>query len=276
MMHVAAGEQPKPARGPMVSVDRKRHTEFRAVNITVLLFATLRQQAGWKERVFAVAPGATVRDLVAAVDVAQPELNLAHRTCYVAVNEEYVKDDRTLQEGDRVALLPPVSGGEDRAQPLVICEITSDPLSIDDAARRVTRDDCGAVAAFSGTVRGETATGAGVQGTAYLVYEAYDEMALGVMRQIGAELIQRWPKVRAACLLHRTGRVEIGEPSVVIAVATPHRGDGCFEACAWAIDRLKAIAPIWKQENGTDGQRWVEGPRQDDLTFGLHESPPTR
>ena len=151
-------------------------------------------------------------------------------------------------------------------------EITEQPLSLDDIAARVTRADCGAVTTFAGTVRGQTAVDDDVRGTDFLNYEAYTEMAEQMMAAIGDELMEKWPKVRAVSILHRIGRLEIGEPSVLIAVATPHRGDGCFEACRYAIERLKAIVPIWKQENWSDGQVWVEGPRQPELDL----KPPAR
>lgn len=144
-------------------------------------------------------------------------------------------------------------------------EITDQPLSLDDVAARVARPDCGGIALFSGTVRGETATGEGVRGTDFLVYEAYAEMAERKLAEIGDEIAERWPKVKAVSIIHKIGRCEVGEPSVVIAVATPHRNDGCFEACQYAIERLKAVVPIWKQENWADGQVWVEGPRQPEL-----------
>jgi molybdopterin synthase catalytic subunit len=144
-------------------------------------------------------------------------------------------------------------------------EITDQPISVDDVAARVTLPDCGAVVTFSGTVRGETQVSGQTKGTDFLVYEAYAEMAEQVLAQIGQEIQTRWPHVRAVSIVHRIGRCEIGEPTVVIGVATPHRGDGCFEACAWAIEELKAVAPIWKQENWSDGQTWVEGPRRSEL-----------
>lgn len=144
-------------------------------------------------------------------------------------------------------------------------EITEAALSLDDVARRVQRPDCGAIATFAGVVRGETTTDGGLRGTDFLNYEAYAGMAERKLAQIGDEIQQRWPKVAAVSILHRIGRIEIGEPSVIIAVATPHRGDGCFEACQYAIERLKAIAPIWKEENWSDGQVWLEGPRQPEL-----------
>jgi molybdopterin synthase catalytic subunit len=146
-------------------------------------------------------------------------------------------------------------------------EITEQALSLDDVARRVTRPDCGAVVVFAGTVRGETTSAGAVRGTDFLIYEAYAEMAERMLAQIGDEIQQHWPAIKAVSILHRTSRVEIGEPSVVIAVATPHRGDGCFDACRYAIERLKAVVPIWKQENWSDGQVWIEGPRQPELAL---------
>lgn len=147
-------------------------------------------------------------------------------------------------------------------------EITQSALSIDDATARVSRPDCGGIATFAGIVRGETQTKNGERGTDFLEYEAYVEMAEKLMAQIGEEVQTRWPKVKAIAILHRIGRCEVGEASVVIAVATPHRDDGCFEACRYAIERLKAIVPIWKQENWADGQIWIEGPR--DPKLALH------
>ena len=95
-----------------------------------------------------------------------------------------------------------------------------------------------------------------------------DVGAEAMLARIGAEMQEKWPKVLAVSIVHRVGRCEVGEPSVVIAVGTAHRHDGCFEACQFAIERLKAIVPIWKQENWSDGQVWVEGPRQPDLDLG--------
>jgi molybdopterin synthase catalytic subunit len=143
--------------------------------------------------------------------------------------------------------------------------ITQEPLSQDDILRRVSRPDCGAVVTFAGTVRGSTATGEGDRATDFLVYEAYVEMAEKMMARIGDEIMAQWPQVKAVSILHRVGRCEIEEPTVLIAVATPHRGDGCFEACQYGIERLKAIVPIWKEENWSDGSIWVEGPRQPEL-----------
>ena len=152
--------------------------------------------------------------------------------------------------------------------PKKLYEITDQPLSLDDVAARVSRPNCGAITTFGGIVRGETVTTEGPRSTDFLAYEAYTEMAEQMLSRIGDEIKQQWPKVELVSIVHRTGRLEIGEPSVVIAVSTPHRGDGCFEACRYAIERLKAIVPIWKQENWSDGAVWIEGPQQPELTAG--------
>lgn len=237
------------------------------MEVQVKLFATLRQEAGWADRKVDLPEQATVADLVDHLVARQSTLSWRDRAIYAAVNQEYVQSDRALQPGDVVALFPPVSGGEEDAGQAAVkrFEVTTAPLSLDDVARRVTRPDCGAITTFAGTVRGETTTETGDRSTDYLVYEAYAEMAEAKLAQIADEIREQWPKVRDVSILHRIGHVDIGEPSVVIAVATPHRGDGCFEACRYAIERLKAIVPIWKQENWSDGQVWVEGPRQPEL-----------
>ena len=155
--------------------------------------------------------------------------------------------------------------------PTKLYEITESPLSQDDILRRVSRADCGGVVTFAGTVRGTTAMDDGTRGTDFLDYEAYVPMAEKMMARIGDEVMERWPQVKAVSILHRIGRCEIEEPTVLIAVATPHRGDGCFEACRYAIERLKAVVPIWKKENWSDGEVWVEGPRQPELVVSSNQ-----
>jgi molybdopterin synthase catalytic subunit/molybdopterin converting factor small subunit len=226
------------------------------MEVRLRLFAGLRQVAGFKDKTVSLPEGAVVADLLA--DLPQ---SIVGRTFYIAINEEYARRDSPLKDGDLVALLPPVSGGQSPK----LFEITEAPLSQDDILRRVSRPDCGGVVTFAGTVRGTTATGEGARDTDFLDYEAYIPMAEKMMARIGDEVMERWPQVKAVSILHRIGRCEIEEPTVLIAVATPHRGDGCFEACRYAIERLKAIVPIWKKENWADGEVWVEGPRQPEL-----------
>jgi molybdopterin synthase catalytic subunit len=137
-----------------------------------------------------------------------------------------------------------------------LLEITAAPISVDEVNRRVTSPAAGAVVTFTGIVRG---TNQGRQ-VRYLEYEAYPEMAEVVLAQIGDEVKARW-KVDAVAIVHRTGRLEIGEASVVIAIASGHR-QGAFEAGRYAIDRIKQIVPVWKKEYFEGGEVWIEGPSQ--------------
>lgn len=132
--------------------------------------------------------------------------------------------------------------------------VTTEPISAEAVAATVSRSSSGAVVTFSGVVR-DNARG---RRTQYLEYEAYPEMAESEMRRIAEEARRRWP-IDAIAIVHRIGRLEIGEASVVIAVASPHRGEA-FDACEFAIDTLKHTVPIWKKEFTQDGSYWVEGP----------------
>jgi molybdopterin synthase catalytic subunit len=242
------------------------------IDVQVRLFASLRQAVGEARVTRSLPDGATVADLVQGLAAEYPRLPTAAGAIYASVNRVYAGQDTILQPGDEVGLFPPVSGGQ-AGRPLF--EITEAPLSLDDVASRVASPSRGAVTVFAGLVRGETdlahpyaaappAVSGDEQGrlcTDYLEYEAYAEMAEAVMAQVGAEIQQRWPQIEAVSIVHRTGRIEVGEPSVVIAVAAAHR-KGTFDACSYAIERLKAIVPIWKKEVGRDGQWWVEGPRE--------------
>jgi molybdopterin synthase catalytic subunit len=242
-----------------------------SIVVRVKFFASLRQAAGAREIEQVVVPGTTVADLKGLLATENPSLPSAASAIYAAVNRAYAGDELVLQDGDEVALFPPVSGGQ---EPAPLFEVTESPLSLDEVAQRVRGATRGAIAVFAGMVRGETdmakaSFGAVSQGrrpvpgqvleTDYLEYEAYVEMAQSMLAQIGEEVQTRWPQVEAVAIVHRIGRLQVGEPSVVVAVASAHR-QGTFEACSYAIERLKAIVPIWKKEVGSDGQWWVEGP----------------
>ncbi len=161
----------------------------------------------------------------------------------------------------------------DHAQ--VFFRLTPEPLSQDALIAQVTRPDCGAVAAFAGIVRGMTQKDGDLTATEFLVYEAYAPMARKESLKVADEVLDRWPAVRAIAMEHRVGRCELGEPTVMVAVATPHRHDGCFEACRFAIDRLKAIVPIWKQDNREGQQEWLEGVPQEELDMQHQMGMPT-
>jgi molybdopterin synthase catalytic subunit len=151
-------------------------------------------------------------------------------------------------------------------------EIVTSPISLDEVAARVAAADRGGVAIFAGLVRGIT----GAVTTDYLEYEAYPEMAEDVLAQIGAEVLARWPSVAAISIVQRVGRLAVGETSIAIAVAAAHRAD-TFDACHYAIDRVKQIAPIWKREIGPGGTNWVEGLRDSSLSHVIAgDSPQSR
>ncbi|NPA91669.1 MAG: molybdopterin converting factor subunit 1 [Chloroflexi bacterium] len=223
------------------------------MKVHVRLFAALREAAGTDRLTLDVPEGTTVRQLVERVHEQLPQTRGIAGAIYAAVNHSYVNPDSPLQEGDEVALFPPVSGGEEVKR----FEVTEAPLSLDDVAARVNHPTCGAIVVFSGIVRGIT----GEMETDHLEYEAYKTMAENTLAQIGQEIRERWPKVEDVAIVHRVGKMAVGEPSVVVAVSSPHRDDGLFEACRYAIDRVKEIVPIWKKEVLTTGAHWVEGPR---------------
>lgn len=220
--------------------------------ITVKFFAAAAQAAG-RRQVEGEWAGLTPSILMQVLQTEYPALTRLIPILAVAVNREYIDDhERKLVDGDEVALIPPVSGGSgepEASRPLY--EITELPLSADEVANRVTNPHSGATLIFVGTVR-EWTRG---RRTVFLEYEAYPEMAIAQMERIGREIDQQWPGTRTV-IVHRVGRLEISEASVIIAIATPHRADS-FSACRHAIERLKQIVPIWKKEIWEDGEEWV-------------------
>jgi molybdopterin converting factor subunit 1 len=208
-------------------------------------FASVRDILGLRETVLDLPDGTTAAGLLDRLILDQPRLLGLAPSLLLAVNREYVDKSRILVEGDEVALIPPVSGGVD------LYEISEAPLSLDALAQEVGQNTSGAVASFLGIVR-EFARGRQVE---YLEYDAYPEMAVTKMQQIGEEIRHRWPIDRIA-IQHRIGRLAIGEASVAIAVSSPHRREA-LQACAYAIERLKEIVPIWKKEVWTDGAEWI-------------------
>ena len=192
-----------------------------------------------------------------------PDLRRFGRSLLFAVNQEYVQGDfadREVNEGDELAVFPPVSGGSVSAGILPAStfakdffELTTEPIDVGAVARRVVLPECGATVTLDGYAR-EWTRG---RRTLYLVYEAYAPMAQRELEGLGVEAHERF-EIAHIGIVHRTGRLEIGETSVVIAVSAPHRR-AAFEACEWAIRELKRTVPIWKKEIFEDGEVWVEG-----------------
>lgn len=218
--------------------------------ITLKLFATLRERAGQAELSREFADGTTVAEIWRAMVREFPALGGHRDSVGFAVNQEYVEGDFKPRAGDEIAFIPPVSGGADDS---LIGPITIGRAPIDIAAleRAASSPAAGALVTFAGTTR---QTNAGRQ-VMRLEYEAYEPMALREMHKLAREAANRWPIVRIA-IAHRIGVVEIGETSVAIAVAAAHRAEA-FEACRFAIDRLKEVVPIWKKEHFEGGEIWI-------------------
>lgn len=225
------------------------------MRITVKLFARLRELAGRDTLEYELAEDATVSDLIHNLQTEHPDLaGVAARTI-VSLNRDFVDLQTHLTDGDEVALFPPVSGGSEAQADTDKFSISFDPISLDEIAAKVIKPEAGAVAVFGGVVRNVSA-GKAVD---YLEYEAYEAMAIAKLKQVAVEARQKWPQVVDIAITQRVGKLDVGENAVIVAVSSPHRGDGCFEACAYAINRLKEIVPIWKKEVGPDGSEWVEG-----------------
>jgi molybdopterin synthase catalytic subunit/molybdopterin converting factor small subunit len=175
----------------------------------------------------------------------------------ISVNAEYAQPGQILREGDQVGLLPPVSGGNgssavEEAKPIVT-GLTREAIPAEALIAAAKQGSDGAVVIFDGIVRDNTRG----RRTLYLDYEAYEEMAAKQIAELAGQAIERFG-VRAVMLVHRLGRLQIGETSVLIIVASAHRG-AAFEACRWLIDTLKKTVPIWKKETFADGAVWADG-----------------
>ena len=207
------------------------------MNVSVRLFAGLRERAGTSHVEVELPDGAVVRDLLAA-------MALEPGQCVVAINREYARADEPIAAGDEVALIPPVSGGEG---PVRAIRVTDEPLDLAALASAVRDPRAGAVVCFEGVTRDVPS----------LEYEAYAEMAEPRLRAI-AEAEAARHGLCAVAVEHRVGTVPLSEPSVIVAASAPHRGEA-FAGARAVIDRLKAEAPIWKKEVEGGDERWVEG-----------------
>ena len=218
------------------------------MRVRVRLFARYREALG-RERIEVDLPDdGTVESAWSAVANRHPELAPFRPFTLFAVGQDYVSPEHRLRPDDELCLFPPVSGGAGAD----IYRVVTEPLSPEAIAAEVDDPGAGGVVIFSGVVRNET----GGRPVKFLEYEAHAPMAEVKMREIGESLRARWSGVKRVAMLHRIGRLEIGEASVLIAVSAAHRGDA-FEACRYAIDTLKRTVPVWKKEHFEDGEVWV-------------------
>ncbi len=231
------------------------------MDIQIKLFATLKDKAGTNKITVSVAEPATVATLLAAAEQAYPALAASLPIALVSVNKSYAGGDTAVSPGDEVALFPPVSGGSDGGvtpHPTYFA-VTTDPFDISAIHARIVGPEIGAIASFTGFVRGQTQRDGLPPETMFLEYEAYSEMAELKMAQIAREIWQKWPLVKGVAIVQRIGRLDIGENTTFVACASGHRDQGVFDAARYGIDRLKEIVPVWKKEVGEDQSVWVEG-----------------
>ncbi len=222
------------------------------MKVNVRLFAGLHDLLGKRDVVLELAEGATVLQLREQLAKEYPIVTPYLTTLVCAVDEEYVPAEHRLREGDEVALIPPVSGGGDAE----LFEVTAEPLDSQRLVEAVRKDESGAVALFFGVARNHS-EGRRVRA---LEYDAYPSMAEKKLREVGDEVRARWP-ITGIGVLHRTGVLAIGEASLLVAVSAAHRKEA-FEACHYAVDRIKETVPIWKKEIWEDGEgegAWVAG-----------------
>jgi len=235
------------------------------VQVRVLFFGVAREITGLAQDSPDITAGETVRGLFGRYAARFPRLGEIATSLVMAVNQEFSDPARPLAEDDEVAFLPPVSGGSGPWTQAIddpaghFFALTREAIDPRDLTRRLLRGQDGAVVTFEGVTRDNTKG----RPTLYLDYECYEAMAIRVMAQIGLELAASHAIDRIA-MVHRLGRVEIGETSVAIVVTAPHRKPA-FEACAEGITRLKKLVPIWKKEHFEDGAVWVEGDWDDSV-----------
>ena len=217
------------------------------MRVRILFFGMLKDLIGKSDDVLELPDGASVRDVLSRYLSEVPKMRESMASLAIAVNQEYAAPETVLKADDEVALLPPVSGGSGCAA------IVRIPIDTHDVLGRVKREEDGAAVVFEGVVRNQTRG----RRTLYLDYEAYEEMALSKLEGL-AEQARKQFQIREVAIVHRLGRLKIGETSVLIVVASAHRA-AAFDACRWLIDTLKRTVPIWKKEYFEDGAVWADG-----------------
>lgn len=217
------------------------------MEVRVLFFGSLKDVCGRAAESITLRDGATVADLLEYYEQRIPKLKTLLPSIALSVNQEYSNPERGLSPNDEVALLPPVSGGAPRAF------IKREKIDTEGTLETIKRPEDGAAVVFEGVVRNHTRG----RRTLYLDYESYEEMALKQLERLVEQAMSKFP-VRDVAIVHRLGRLEIGETSVLIVVASAHRGPA-FDACRWIIDTLKKTVPIWKKEYFEDGAVWADG-----------------
>jgi len=242
-----AGAKP-PSLACILEVERRRAFVLN-MKVNVLFFGITHELTGCAREQVEVPDRQCIADFQRACEARHPRLVSVANSVVLAVNQEIATDGTILHDGDEVAFLPPVSGGAERD----LFRLTRDPIAAATLVGQLCAPADGAVVTFEGVVRDHSRGRA----TQYLEYEAYEPMALRRMEELVREARQKFA-IDGVGIIHRLGRLEIGETSVAIVVTAEHRG-AAFAACQFAIDRLKQTVPIWKKEHFADGAVWSEG-----------------
>jgi len=227
------------------------------MRVQVLFFGMLKDLIGRPSETLELREGSTVADVLSHYEAQVPRIREVLHSVALSVNQDYAGPEVILANEDEVGLLPPVSGGKSQdgqgtsREPHA--QIVRERIDTKAVLEKIKRPEDGAAIVFEGVVRNNTRG----RHTLYLDYEAYEEMALKQMEELAVKAIGQFA-VRDVALVHRVGRLEIGETSVLIAVASAHRGPA-FDACRWLIDTLKRTVPIWKKEYFVDGAVWADG-----------------
>jgi len=229
------------------------------MQVRILFFGMLKDLTGRDSDLLTLPEHATLGDVIIHYEEIAPRLGDLAASIAVSVNQEFAGPDSSLKEGDEIAFLPPVSGGsmdsegEMPAQSRRYSSIVRGKIDTQAVLTKIKQPADGAAVVFEGVVRDNTRG----RRTVYLNYEAYEEMALKQMDALAGQALQQFP-IRDVAMVHRLGRLEIGETSVLIVVASAHRA-AAFDACRWLIDTLKRTVPIWKKEYFGDGAVWADG-----------------
>jgi len=225
------------------------------MQLAVKLYATLKDRAKTNQVTVELADGATIGMLRQKLAADYPALASTLPRCLAAINQEFADDAAAIHPGDQVAFFPPVSGGAVPPALPTFTRISPDAIDLHAVVQSLTLSTTGAVVMFTGAVRGAEPD----RQVTHLLYEAYLPMAETKLRQVADEMRAQFPQIEGIALIQRVGRLPMGEVTVVVAVSSPHRDQGCFEAARYGIDRIKEIVPVWKKEFGPNGEQWIEG-----------------
>jgi MoaE-MoaD fusion protein len=249
------------------------------MRVRVLFFGVLKDLVGKATDTLDLSDDASVGDVLMHYETQIPRLRESLASLALAVNQEYASAQTKLKSNDEVAILPPVSGGKDGSRvasgpvshETAHCATVRGAIQTREVLAGIKRGEDGAAVVFEGIVRNQTRG----RKTLYLDYEAYEEMALKEMESLAAQALSQF-QIRDVAVVHRLGRLEIGETSVLIVVASAHRA-AAFDACRWLIDTLKRTVPIWKKEYFEDGAVWADGePFPHEIQRGSGSPPASR